>query len=197
MTLPYHTKLPKNVYLLLAHPDKNSFNGHLAHAYENALRAKGHNVRRQDLGDMKFDPVLWKGYTQVQELEPDLQQAQENIKWCDHWVIIYPVWWGSVPALLKGFIDRTMLPGFGFKYHENDPFWDKYLRNRSAHLITTSDAPALWLWWQYRNSDIRTMKTATLEFCGIRPVKTTRIGRIKYMHEQQRTRIIQNIVRGI
>lgn len=197
MTLPYHTKLPRNVYLLLAHPDKDSFNGQLAHAYENALRAKGHNVRRQNLGDMKFDPVLWKGYSVVQELEPDLQQAQENIKWCDQWIIIYPVWWGSVPALFKGFIDRTILPGFGFRYHDKDPFWDKYLKKKTAHLITTSDAPAIWLWWQYRNSDIRTVKKATLEFCGIKPVRVTRISRTKYLNEERRASVIQKIVRSI
>ena len=197
MILPYHSKLPGNVYLLLAHPHKESFNGQLAHAYENALRAKGHNVRRQDLGDMHFDPILWKGYAAIQELEADLQQAQENIKWCDHWIIIYPVWWGSVPALLKGFFDRTILPGFGFRYHDKDPFWDKYLKKKTAHLVTTSDAPAIWLWWQYRNSDTKAVKKATLEFCGIKPVKVTRIGRVKYLNEERRASIIQKIVRNI
>lgn len=134
-----------NIYLLLAHPNKSSFNGKLADVYEGAMLAVGHHVRRQNPGEMHFDPILWRGYSDIQQLEPDLRKAQENILWCNKWVIIYPVWWGSVPALFKGFLDRTLLPGFAFKYHQKDPFWDKYLSGKSAHIITTSDALAIWL----------------------------------------------------
>lgn len=182
-----------NIYILLAHPDKNSFNGRLADAYEQKMLLAGHQVRRQNIGEMQFDPVLWKGYSVIQQLEPDLQQTQENILWCQKWVIIYPVWWGSVPAIFKGLLDRVLLPGFGFKYHEKDPFWDKFLGKRSAHVITTSDAPPIWLWWQYSNSDIKAIKKATLEFCGIKPVKVTRIGRVKYLDEEKRSKIIKDI----
>lgn len=182
-----------NVFILLAHPDKTSFNGQLADACEKSYLEKGHQVRRQNIGDMQFDPVLWKGYAVIQELEPDLKRAQENILWCNKWVIIYPVWWGSVPALFKGFLDRTLLPGFAFKYHKKDPFWDKYLTKRSAHVITTSDAPGMWLWWQYGNSDIKAIRKATLEFSGIKPVKITRIGRVRYLDEKQRMRIMEKI----
>lgn len=184
-----------NVYILLAHPDKTSFNRQLADAAEKALLQKGHQVRRQNIGDMQFDPVLWKGYDAIQELEPDLKQAQENIVWCNKWIIIYPVWWGSVPALFKGFIDRVLLPGFAFRYREKGPFWDKYLAGKSAHVITTSDAPGIWLWWQYGNSDVKAIKKATLEFCGIKPVKVTRIGSMRYLSEKQRTIILEKIIR--
>lgn len=167
------------IYLLLAHPDGASFCGALADAYGAAAVAAGHEVRRQDLGAMQFDPVLHKGYKTIQDLEPDLLRAQELITWCEHWVIVYPVWWGSVPALLKGFFDRAIHPGFAFKPHENDMFWDKLLKGKSARLITTSDAPSLYLLAAYRNSDVATVKTATLEFCGIKPVKVTRFGGVK------------------
>ncbi|MFW5761753.1 MAG: NAD(P)H-dependent oxidoreductase [Cyclobacteriaceae bacterium] len=84
---------------------------------------QGHEVRTQCLGDLSFDPILWKGYKEIQELEPDLKYAQECIKWSDKWVIIYPIWWGSVPALLKGFMDRTLYSGFAYKYHKGGFFW--------------------------------------------------------------------------
>ncbi|MDJ1467664.1 NAD(P)H-dependent oxidoreductase [Xanthocytophaga flava] len=156
------------LYILLAHPDTDSFNGQLADAYEQAAIGKGHEVRRQNLGELTFDPILWKGYKEIQKLEPDLQEAQRNIIWCDNWIIFYPVWWGSVPALFKGFIDRTLYPGFAFKYHDKGPFWDKLLRGRSAHVITTCDAPWLWIWWEYHNSDIRTVRNAILQFVASR-----------------------------
>lgn len=184
-----------NIYLILAHPDKNSFNGRLADDYEQEALKRGYTIRRQNLGDLHFDPVLWKGYAQIQELEPDLKQAQENILWCERLVIIYPVWWGSVPALFKGFLDRALLPGFGFRYHQKGPFWDKLLKGRSALIITTSDAPAVWLWWQYRNSDINTIKQAVLKFCGFKPVRSIRIGGMRYLNEQQRSKKAVDFIR--
>lgn len=183
-----------NIYLLLAHPDKQSFNSRLADAYEQQALSKGHEVRRQNLGDLHFQPVLHKGYKEIQAWEPDLEQAWQNISWCQEWVIIYPVWWGSVPALLKGFLDRVLLPGLAFHYHEKDPFWDKLLKGRSARLIATSDAPASWLWWQYRNSDLHMLKDAVLKFCGFSPVRVLRIDRVKYRSEEQRIQKIDRVI---
>lgn len=185
------------IYLLLAHPDKESFNNKLADAYEQAALRNGHEVRRQNIGDLVFDPVLRNGYKKVQELEPDLKQAQENILWCNHWVIFYPVWWGSVPALFKGFLDRVLYPGFAFRYHDKGMLWDKLLKGRSAQVITTSDAPWWWLWLQYRNSDINTVRNATLKFCGITPVKLTRIDKVKYMADAQKEKAVMKVVRGV
>ncbi|KGO95079.1 NAD(P)H-dependent oxidoreductase [Flavobacterium subsaxonicum] len=186
-----------NVYILLAHPEKQSFNGQIANEYENAARLAGHVVRRQNLGDMDFDPILWKGYAVVQELEPDLKMAQSNILWCNHWVIIYPVWWGSVPALLKGFFDRTLLPGFAFRHHTKGSLWDKLLKGRSAHLITTSDAPWWWLYFSYRNSDLNTVKRAIFYYCGITPVTHTRVGRVRFLDEDMRRQKISKLLKNI
>ena len=185
------------LYVLLAHPDKDSFNGHLADAYCEGARAKGHEVRIQRLGEMSFDPILWKAHKVIQPLEPDLVEAQQNISWCERWVIVYPIWWGSIPALFKGFVDRVLYEGFAYRYHEKDPFWDKLLKGRSAHLITTCDAPSIWVWWQYRNSDLNTVKRATLGFCGIAPVKVTRLDRVKYSDAKKREKWVRALVDGI
>jgi putative NADPH-quinone reductase len=181
------------VYILLAHPSKISFNGALADAYEQKAKELGHEVRRQNLGDMDFDPILWERDKTIQELEPDLIKAQENILWCQKWVIFYPIWWGSVPALLKGFIDRTLHSGFAYKYHDSGPFWDKLLKGRSAHLITTCDAPWFWIYFMYRNSDINMMKQATLKFCGFDPVKTTRLDRIRNRSKKELDKFVDKI----
>jgi len=181
------------IYLLLAHPDNNSLNTALADSYEQAARKKGHEVRRQNLGEMRFDPILWQGYKTVQELEPDLKQAQENILWCEHWVIFYPIWWGSVPALFKGFLDRTLYAGFAYEYHQTDPLWDKLLKGRSAHIFTTCDAPWWWIYFAYRNSDLNMVKRAVLQFCGISPVKVTRFFRVRWTDEKERQGWIQKV----
>ncbi len=185
------------IYLLLAHPDKDSLNGSLADAYEKSALEKGHEVRRQNLGEMAFDPILWEGYKVVQELEPDLKQAQANILWCEHWVIFYPIWWGSVPAILKGFLDRALYSGFAYKYHDKGPLWDKLLKGRTAHIFTTCDAPWWWTYFQYRNSDLNTVKRATLEFCGISPVKVTRFSGVRSSDEKQRNAWIEKVRNAI
>ena len=182
------------IFILLGHPDPESFNGYIAEAYATAAQSKGHEVRLQKLGEMRFDPILWKGYKVVQELEPDLKQSQENILWCDRWVIIYPIWWGAVPALLKGFMDRTLYSGFAYKYHKDRPYWDKLLKGRSGEIITTCDAPRWWIWWKYRNSDINSVKRATMEFCGISPVKVTRISRLRFLSPEQKRQTIEKLL---
>jgi NAD(P)H dehydrogenase (quinone) len=181
------------IYLLLAHPDRNSFNGALADAYQAEALAAGHEVRRQNLGELSFDPVLHHGYHTLQPLEQDLEAAHDNIVWCEHWVIVYPIWWGSVPAPLKGFFDRVLYSGFAYRYHETDPLWDQLLKGRSAQIITTSDAPNIWTLIAYHNSDLGTVKHATLGFCGVRPVRVLRLDRMKDTTDPQRQAYLQRV----
>ena len=75
-------------------------------------RSKDHVVRELKLGELAFDPILHEGYEQSQVLEPDLLEAQRQIHWAEHLVFVYPVWWGGLPALLQGFFDRALQPGF-------------------------------------------------------------------------------------
>ncbi|MDJ0595791.1 MAG: NAD(P)H-dependent oxidoreductase [Pleurocapsa sp. MO_226.B13] len=139
-------KMKKNILVILGHPDKNSFCGALARTYIESARATNSEVRELQLSELKFNPTLWKGYNRIQELEPDLVKAQELIQWSNHMVFVYPNWWGTMPALMKGFFDRVFLPGFAFDYRDNSPLWDKLLSGRTAHLIVTMDTPS----WYYR-----------------------------------------------
>lgn len=171
--------------IILGHPDKKSLCHAIADNYEKGAREKGGEVMRINLGDINFNPNLRNGYRVVQNLEQDLVEAQANIKWANHVVIIFPVWWGSVPAILKGFLDRTFLPGFAFKYRENSNQWDKLLSGKSARLIVTSDAPVWWLYLTYFHPAVNMMKKAVLEFCGVSPVEVMSFGSIKDASEKR------------
>jgi NAD(P)H dehydrogenase (quinone) len=159
--------------IILGHPDKKSLCSALADSYEKGAMEKGGDVKRINLYDLSFNPNLKTGYRLSQNLEPDLLEAQNLIKWASHIVIIYPVWWGSVPALLKGFLDRTFLPGFAFKYREHSSGWDKLLSGRSARLMVTSDRPFWLLHLNYFHPAVNMMKKSVLEFCGISPITVT------------------------
>lgn len=164
----------KKIYILLGHPNTETLTGAFADAYETGALDAGHEVRRQNIGEMKFDPILHKGYKEIQELEPDLITFQENMKWAEHIVILYPNWWCSMPALLKGLFDRAWLPGFAFKFGKNGLMgkimWKKLFKGKSARVIICANTPAFvthFLFGDFTNE----LSHATLGFAGIKPVR--------------------------
>ncbi|OHB07197.1 MAG: hypothetical protein A2944_01265 [Candidatus Zambryskibacteria bacterium RIFCSPLOWO2_01_FULL_52_12] len=128
----------KKIFILLGHPDADSFNCTLADEYQRGAEEMGHEVRRMNLGEMQFDPILRHGYRSIQELEPDLKAFQENVAWCEHFVIFYPTWWSTMPALLKGIFDRAWLPGFAYKFTSSFT-WKKLHKGKTARVVITSD----------------------------------------------------------
>lgn len=177
----------KRVCVIAAHASDGTFGSALAQTYADAARLAGHEVELLALDRLAFDPILHRGYKVVQELEPDLNKAQELITWANHLVFVFPVWWGGIPALLKGFLDRVMLPGFAFKYQKGKAFPAKLLTGRSAHLLVTMDTPPWYYRLVYRAPAIRQMKTTTLEFCGVTPVRTLSCGPILDSTPDKRT----------
>ncbi|NMM28627.1 MAG: NAD(P)H-dependent oxidoreductase [Glaciimonas sp.] len=166
----------KRILVILGHPSADSLCGAISDTYAEAARTAGHEVKVIHLGNLAFDPILHDGYARIQDLEPDLIEAQAAIKWAEHLSVIYPIWWGSVPALLKGFLDRMFLPGFAFKFRPGSAFPEQLLQGRSAHLLVTMDTPPWYFKWVYRMPGLHQMQKTTLEFCGIRPVKTFTFG---------------------
>lgn len=176
----------KKIVIINGHPNKESLNFGLAEAYKKGALESNAKVKEIQISTLKFNPNLAFGYQKRTELEPDLVDAWEKIKWADHLVWIHPVWWGGLPAIMKGFIDRLFLPGFAFQYRENSLFWDKLLIEKTAHIITTLDQPGWYYRLVYGRPSVNQLKKATLKFCGIKPVKVSYIGIIKNSNEKQR-----------
>jgi putative NADPH-quinone reductase len=171
--------MPSKVLTILGHPRKNSFCAALAAAYRRGALDAGAQVRELLLGDLRFDPLVRVARPEEQPLEEDLRLAQEHILWCDHLVVVYPTWWGTFPALLKGFFDRTFTSGFAFRYRQNSPWWERLLGGRSGHLIATMDAPPLYDRLVNGRPGINGLKKATFHFSGIKPVRVTAFGPVK------------------
>lgn len=185
--------MPKKILVINGHPSKASFNTAIVQAYISGAEQAGAQVREITIADLDFSPDLRFGYRKRLELEPDLIRAQGSILWADHLVWVHPVWWGGLPAITKGFIDRVFLPGFAFKYRDNSVFWDKLLKGRSARIITTLDQPG----WYYRlffgRPSVNQLKRSTLQFCGIHPVKVSYIGIVKTSDERKRARWLDKV----
>ena len=169
----------KKILVINGHPYEESLNAGLAEAYKKGAKTRGAEVKEILIRDLTFNPNLQFAYRKRTELEPDLLEAQEKIKWAEHLVWVHPVWWGGLPAITKGFIDRVFLPGFAFQYKKNSLWWDKLLKGKTAHIITTLDQPSWYYWLVYGKPSVNQLKKSTLEFCGIKPVKVSYIGIVK------------------
>jgi putative NADPH-quinone reductase/1,4-dihydroxy-2-naphthoate octaprenyltransferase len=175
-----------NVLIILGHPRTDSLCGALADACGKGAREAGTEVRRLDLATLDFDPDVHTPSPNQQTFEDDIRKARALILWAEHLVFVYPTWWGTLPALLKGFLDRVLTPDFAFITCEGGTGYQGLLGGRSAQLITTMDTPPLIHRLVYRQPGRNAMARATLGFCGIRPVRSLVCGSVKDSSLQQR-----------
>lgn len=166
------------VLLIDGHPDRDRLSSHLLDLYQRALPASA-MIDRLAVRDLRFDPILHRGYAEPQPLEEDLQRATQAILDADHIVIAHPLWWGAEPALLSGFYNRVLLPGTTFEYHKASPFWDRLLKGRSGDVLITTDTPTLWLRLRFGNPIGRRLRHQVLGFCGIAPLRVEYFGTVR------------------
>lgn len=183
----------KKILIINGHPDKESFNYALSKSYKLGTEKSNTEVKIINIRELNFNPNLEFGYRKRTELEPDLLETQNKLKWADHLVWIYPVWWGSLPAIMKGFIDRVLLPGFAFKKRANSLWSDKYLTNKTARIICTLDQPSWYYRWYYKRPSTNAMKKLTLHFIGVKKVKVTTIGPIRMSEEKFRKKWLKKV----
>lgn len=183
----------KKVTVILGHPSRESFCGAIMQSYVTGAREGDRDVKEIYLGDLKFDPILWKGYSAIQELESDLKKAQEDMRWADHLVFVYPTWWGGMPALMKGFIDRIFLPGFGFKFNKGQPYPDRLLSGKSAHLIVTMDNKQKISEKLFGASSVVALKKIVLEFCGVDPIDIKIISSLRKFSDEKKKELLSDI----
>ncbi|KRD61436.1 NADPH-quinone reductase [Flavobacterium sp. Root935] len=183
----------KKILIINGHPNPDSFNFGIAESYKNGAESSGAVIETITIASLDFNPNLKFGYQKRTELEPDLLESWDKIKRADHLVWIHPVWWGGLPAITKGFIDRLFLPGMAFQYRENSVWWDKLLKGKTAHIITTLDQPSWYYRFVYGRPSVNQLKKSTLEFCGIKPVKVSYIGIIKGSEEKQRKKWLDKV----
>jgi NAD(P)H dehydrogenase (quinone) len=182
----------KKILIIHGHPRRDSYCSALAAAYKKGALESGTEVQEIVVTDLKFNSVF-DGDRQKSDLELDLLKAQELVRWAEHLVFVYPNWWGTMPALLKGFMDRAFNSGFAFKYRSNSPWWDRLLQGKSARLIVTMDTPPWYYRFVFHQPGHHAMKNAILEFCGISPVRISSIGSIKASNLSQRQKWLEQL----
>jgi NAD(P)H dehydrogenase (quinone) len=174
------------IAIIVGHPQRTTFCEALAEAYRRGAESAGHTVRLFKLAEMQFDPILREGYRKEQPLEPDLKSAYDSLAASDHWVWIFPLWCGDMPAILKGFIERILQPDLIRRQGtENAMNW-RIFENKSARIVMTMGMPVTVYRFWYGPHALKLLKRNILNFIGVKPVRDTLIGMIADSSSAQR-----------
>jgi putative NADPH-quinone reductase len=180
------------ITIIDGHPDPDSkrFCHALADAYAIGAQEAGHEVRRLDVGQIDFPILRTQREFEGGEVAPGIQRAQQEIEWANHLLIVYPLWLGTMPAMLKAFLEQTIRPGFAFGAARKG--WPKkLLRGRSARIIITMGMPAFWYRWYFLSHSLRSLERNILKFCGIKPIGETIFGMVEAVSDAQRTKWLE------
>lgn len=167
-----------NTLLIDGHPGEGHLSSHLVDLYEAAL-PQGTEITRIALRDLEYEPLTMTAYATAKKWEPDLEALARALDACDHLVIVFPMWWGGEPALVKDVMERVLLPHFAFTQHDDDQWWNKLLAGRTADVIITMDTPGWFLKWGYNNAIVNRWRKQVLGFCGFKPVRVTGLAPVR------------------
>ncbi|HLB81190.1 MAG TPA: NAD(P)H-dependent oxidoreductase [Dongiaceae bacterium] len=167
------------------HPKGGRFCHALADAYAAGAEAVGHAARRVEVARLDF-PIL-RTQTEFETAAPtaDIRAAQDAIRWAEHLVIVYPLWLGTMPALLKGFFEQAFRPGFAFE-HTSKGLWRKRLKGRSARIVVTMGMPAFVYRWYFGAHGLKSLERNILGFCGIGPIRESLVGMVEAGGDKRR-----------
>ncbi len=184
-----------NILLILGHPSKNSFNKALLDAYQKGSESTGAICKTIYISDLHFDINLADGYKtgKSDQLENDLLAAQQLFQWANHVVFAFPNWWGAMPAITKGFIDRLFLPGFAFKNHSGKNFPEQLLKGKSMRVLVTMDTPKFWFYLVHRASLYLILKKVVFGYVGFNPIHFSTFGFIRKSTEALRKKWLDKV----
>jgi len=171
----------QRILIIQGHPDAAShhYGVALAEAYADSARQAKREVRVITVAALSF-PLL-RSYDEFYKQDPpaDISTCQDDIRWADHLVFIYPLWLGGMPALLRGFLEQTFRPGFAMEFSESGKTWKRLLRGKSARIIVTMGMPAIIFRWVFGAHSLKSFVKNILRFSGIKPVRTSLIGMVE------------------
>jgi putative NADPH-quinone reductase len=180
--------MSRRILLIQGHPDPDParFCRALAAAYAAGATRSGHALREIDVARLDFPLLRSKPDWETGHPVTDIAAAQDAVLWAEHMVILYPLWLGSMPALLKGFFEQLARPGFAFPADAGPGLFNGALKGRSARIVVTMGMPALVYRWWFRAHSLKSLERNILGFAGIGPIHETVIGSVETMADARR-----------
>lgn len=177
-----------NILLLQGHPDAGQ--GHLcdalAAAYAEGAQSGGHRLRRLVLNQAPV--TLLRSEAEWKAPPPAYaQQAQQDVLWADHIVLVFPLWMGGMPALVKAWFEQVFRENFAMEVTSSGV--QRHLKGKSARLIVTMGMPALFYRWYFGQPGTRQLRRSMLGFSGISPVRQSLIGMVDRMPQERAAKL--------
>jgi putative NADPH-quinone reductase len=181
------------IAVIQGHPDPTQ--QHLLHiladAYAEGAEQAGHAVRRIDVGRLDFPLLRSQADFEGGPMPTALEQSSEDLRWAEHWVFFFPLWHGTMPALLKGFLEQIFRPGFAMEYRAKG-FPKRLLGGRSARIVVIMGMPAVMYRWGFGSFGVRGFERSILSFAGIKPIRTSLLG-LTFADEKARASWIKSM----
>ena len=165
----------------------------MADAYSNAAASAGYDVHRIEVAQLAFPLLRTQADFETGALPPELVQPSEDLRWAQHWVFLFPLWHGTMPALFKGFLEQAFRPGFAMEYNPKG-FPRRLLAGRSARIVVTMGMPALMYRWYFGAYGVRGFERSMLSFAGIKPIRESLYG-LTFADEKKRARWLEEMRR--
>ena len=184
--------VPKNILIIDGHPDSSPerFDHALAASYLAGARSAGHEVQKVNIATLDF-PWLKSGGDFFQGKPPQvITKQQELFRWADHVVIVFPLWLGAMPALLKAYFEQVLRPGFAYAEAKGRELPKGLLAGRTARVFVTMGMPALFYTLVYRAHSLKSLERNILGFVGFKPIHATVIGNIEGLSAKRRKEIL-------
>ncbi len=185
--------MTKRIVIIQGHPDPAGH--HLLHAmadaYAEGASAAGREVRRIEVAKLEFPLLRTQEDFETGASPPGLRPSQEDMRWAEHWVFLFPLWHGMMPAMLKGFLEHIFRPGFAMEYKEGGcP--KRLLAGRSARIVVTMGMPVLLYRWYFGAYGVRGFERSMLSFAGIKPIRESFFG-LSFADEKKRSHWIDEM----
>lgn len=169
--------MTKQICIVQGHPHDNPshFCRALGSAYQESAEAAGHGVDMVDLGKMDI-PFLRDPKDFPKPPARQFIEAQKKVKSADHIVVFYPLWLGTMPALVKAFFEQLTRNEFAIAETEGPGWPRKMLKGKSARVVVTMGMPASAYKVFFGAHGVKSFEVAILGMAGFKPIKDTLIG---------------------
>lgn len=187
--------MSQRILIIDGHPDPTAerFVHALVQAYREGAEFGSHEVMLLRLADVSFPMLRTQEDYERGEPFQAIRDCQSMFDWATHVVIVYPLWLGSMPALLKGLLEQMLRPGFAFSTKQQGRWPVKLQSGKSARIVVTMGMPG-WLYrWYFRAHSLRSLQRNILHFVGFRRVRATLIGNVANLAVSQRQACLQRM----
>ncbi|MGJ3233173.1 MAG: NAD(P)H-dependent oxidoreductase [Oceanicaulis sp.] len=175
------------ICLLNAHPDPAParFCHALSDAYQEGAQAGGHAVTRFDLGALPV-AVLQSAAAFAEPPSPEVRAVQDALSAAGHFVMIYPLWLGTLPAASKAFLEQLARANFLIETAAESQTWpQRKMTGKSARLIVTMGMPGFAYRLFFRSHSLRALEAGVLGLSGFKPVRDTVFGGVELGAERR------------